>query len=164
MHRIGKYFQYPMVNYNQKNTKRNIHTHTHIYVCIYICVYVYVCIYMYVCVCVCVYTCMTESLRCIIEIQFSCSVVSNSFWPHGLHFIRPPWLSPTPGVYSDSCPLSQWCHPAISSSVIPFSSCLQSFPASGPFQVSQFFTSGGQSIRVSASASVLQWIFRTDFL
>jgi len=64
-------------------------------------------------------------------------------------------VSPTPGVYSDSCPLSQWCHPTISTSVIPFSSCLQSFPTSGPFQMSQFFVSGGPSIGVSASASVL---------
>ena len=66
---------------------------------------------------------------------------------------RPPCPSPTPGVYSNSCPLSQWCHLTISSSVIPFSSCLQSFPASGSFQTSQFFASGGQSIRVSASFS-----------
>ena len=75
--------------------------------------------------------------------------------PHGLQHARPPWPSPTPGVYSNSCPLSQWCKPTISSSVIPFSSCLQSFPASGSFQMSQFFASGGQSIEVSASASVL---------
>ena len=68
---------------------------------------------------------------------------------------RPPCPSPTPGVYSNSCPLTQWCHPTISSSVIPFSSHLQSFPASGSFQMSQFFASGGQSIRVSASTSVL---------
>ena len=67
----------------------------------------------------------------------------------------PPCPSPTPGVYSNSCPLSRWCHPTISSSVIPVSSCLQSFPASGSFQISQFFVSGGQSIVVSASASVL---------
>ena len=68
---------------------------------------------------------------------------------------RPPCPSPTPGVYSNSCPLTQWCHPTISSSVIPFSSCLQSSPTSGSFQMSQFFTSGGQSTGVSASASVL---------
>ena len=68
-----------------------------------------------------------------------------------------PCLSPTPGVYSNSCPLSQWCHPTISSSVIPFSSCLQTFPASGSFPMSHFFSSGGQSIGVSASASVLRW-------
>ena len=89
------------------------------------------------------------------SVQFSHSVVSNSLWPHGLQHARPSCLSPTPGVYSNSCPLSQWCHPAISSSVIPFSSCLQSFPASGSFPVSQPFTSDGQSIAVSASASVL---------
>ena len=83
------------------------------------------------------------------------SVVSNSLWPHGLQYTRPPCPSPTPRVYSNSCPLSQWCHPTISSSVIPFSSHLQSFPAPGSFPMSQFFTSGGQSIGVSASVSVL---------
>ena len=77
------------------------------------------------------------------------------FVTHGLQHGRPPCPSPTPGVYSNSCPLSQWCHPTISSSVVPFSSCLQSFPASGSFQMSQLFASGGQSIGVSASASVL---------
>ena len=86
--------------------------------------------------------------------QFS-SVVSNSLQPHGLQHARLPCSSPTPGVYSNSCPLSRWCHPTISSSVVPFSSRLQSFPASGSFKMSQFFTSGGQSIRVSASPSVL---------
>ena len=75
--------------------------------------------------------------------------------PHEPQHARPPCPSPTSGIYLNSCPLSQWCHPAISSSVIPFSSCLQSFPASGPFQMSQLFASGGQSIGVSASASVL---------
>ena len=75
--------------------------------------------------------------------------------PHRLQHVRPPCPSPTPGVYSNSCPLSQWWHPTISFSVVPFSSCLQSFPASGSFQMSQFFASGGQSIGVSASSSVL---------
>ena len=89
------------------------------------------------------------------SLQFSCSVVSHSLLPHGLQHTRPPCLSPTPRVYSNSCPLSQWCHPTISSSVIPFCSHLQSFPASGSFQMNQFFASGGQSIGVSASASVL---------
>ena len=74
--------------------------------------------------------------------------------PHGLQHARPPYSLPTPGVYSNSCPLSQWCHPIISSSVVPFSSCPQSFPASGSFQMSQLFASGAQSIGVSASASV----------
>ena len=87
--------------------------------------------------------------------QFSRSVVSDSLQPHGLQHARPPCPSPTPGVYSNSCPLSQQYHPTISSSVVPFSSCLQSFPASGSFQMSQFFTSGGQSIGVSASVLVL---------
>ena len=89
------------------------------------------------------------------SVQFSCSVVSDSLRPHRLQHTRPPCPSPTPGVYSNSCPLSQWCHPTVSSSVILFSSCPQSFPASGSFQMSQFLTSGGQSIGVSASVSVL---------
>ena len=79
--------------------------------------------------------------------------MSNSLQPHGLQHTRPPCPSPTPGVYSNSCPLSQWWHPTISSSVVPFSTCLQSFPASGSFPMSQFFTSGGQSIGASVSAS-----------
>ena len=81
--------------------------------------------------------------------------MSDSLWPHGLQHTRPPCPSPTPGVYSNSCPLSQWCHPTISSSVVPFSTCLQSFPASGSFPMSQLFASGGQSTGVAASASVL---------
>ena len=89
------------------------------------------------------------------SVQFSHSVVSDSLRPHRLHHTRPPCPSPTPRVYSDSCPLSQWCHPTISSSVLPFSAHLQSFPASGSFPMSQFFTLGGQSIGVSASASIL---------
>ena len=87
-------------------------------------------------------------------LQFSCSVVSDSLRPHGPQHTRPPCPSPTPRVYSNSCSLSQWYHPTISSSVVPFS-CPQSFPASGSFQMSQFFASGGQSIGVSSSASVL---------
>ena len=89
------------------------------------------------------------------RIQFNCSVVSDSLRHHGLQHARLPCPSPTPGAYSNSCPSSWWCHSPISSSVIAFSSCLQSFPASGSFQMSPFFTSGGQSIGVSASASVL---------
>ena len=89
------------------------------------------------------------------SIQFSRSVVSDSLRPHGLQHARPPCPSPTPRVYSNSRPLSQWCHPIISSSVIPFSSCPQSFPESGYFPMSQFFASGGQSIGASASTSVL---------
>ena len=81
--------------------------------------------------------------------------MSDSLQPHGLQHSRPPCLSPTPGACSTSCPSSQWCHPNISSSVAPFSSCLQSFPPSGSFPMGQFFTSGGQSIRISGSASVL---------
>ena len=89
------------------------------------------------------------------SVQFSCSVVSDSLQPHGLQHGRPPCPSPTPGVYSNLCSLSQWCHPTISSSVMPFSSRLQSVSASGSFQMSQFFTSGGQNIEVLALASVL---------
>ena len=90
------------------------------------------------------------------SVQFSHSVVSDSLWPHALEHPRRSWLSPTPGVYSNSRPLSRWYHPTISSSVVPFFSCLQSFPASGSFQMSQFFTSRWpKSIRASASASVL---------
>jgi len=89
------------------------------------------------------------------SVQFSLSVVSKSLQPHGLQHARPPCPSPTLRVYSNSCPLSRWCHPTISSSVIPFSSCLHSFPELGSFLMSQFFTSGGQSFGVPASASVL---------
>ena len=89
------------------------------------------------------------------SVQFSLSVVSDSLRPRRLQHTRPPCPSPTPGAYSNSCPLSQWCHPTISSSVVPFSSCLQLFPASGSFPKSQFFGSGGQSIGVSASVSIL---------
>ena len=89
------------------------------------------------------------------SVQFSWSVVSDSLWLHELQHARPPCPSPNSGVHTNSCPSSWWCHPTILSSVIPFSSCPQSFPASGSFQMSQLFTSGGQSIRVSASKSVL---------
>ena len=90
------------------------------------------------------------------SVQFSRSVVSNSLRPHESQHARPPCPSPTPGVHQNSCPSSRWCHPAISSSVIPFSSCPQSLPASGSFPMSQLFAWGGQSIfGVSASASVL---------
>ena len=88
-------------------------------------------------------------------VLFSRSVVSDSLWPHEPQHTRPPCPSLTPGVYSNSCPLSRWCHLSISSSIVPFSSCLQSFPASGSFPMSQLFTSGGQNIGVSASTSVL---------
>ena len=86
---------------------------------------------------------------------FSHSVMPDSLWPHGLQHARLPCPSPSPGAWSNSCPLSQWYHPTISSSVIHFSSCLQSFPASRSFLMSQLFISGGQSIEASASASVL---------
>ena len=88
------------------------------------------------------------------SVQFSCSVVSNSLWRHESQHTKPPCLSPTPRVYSNPCSSSQWCHPTFSSSVIPFSYCSQSIPASGSFPVSQLFTWGGQSTGVSASTSV----------
>ena len=102
-----------------------------------------------------------EILQVWSSVQFSCSVMSSSLHLHGLQHTRPPCPSPTPGVHSDSCPLSWWCHPTISSSVVPFSSCLRSFPASGSFPVSQFFASGGQSIGVSASVlpmNIQDWL------
>ena len=95
-------------------------------------------------------TCLSVCL-----VLFSHSVMSLSLRPHGLQHARLPCPSPTPGACSNSCLLSQWYHPTISASVVPFTSCCQSFPASGSFPVSQFFPSGGQSIRVSSSASVL---------
>ena len=112
--------------------------------------------------CLCYWICNTSSLvfhylqpNACLTIQFSYSVVSDSLWPHGLQYAMLPSPSPTPGVYSNSCPLSWRCHPNISSSVIPFPSHLQSFPASGSFPLSQFFLPGGQSIGASALASVL---------
>ena len=98
---------------------------------------------------------LNETIVKIFSVQFSHSVVSNSLRPHELQHARPPCPSPTPGVYPNSCPLSQWCHPAISSSIITFSSCPQSLPASGSFPMSQLFIWGGQSIGVSALALVL---------
>ena len=90
-----------------------------------------------------------------ISVQFSPSFVSDSLWSHELQHARPPCPSPTSRVYSNSCPLSGWCHPTISSSVVPFSSCLQSSPESGSLQMSQLFSSGVQNIGASASTSVL---------
>ena len=95
------------------------------------------------------------SFQRVLYIQFSRSVMSGSLWPHEPQHARPPCPSPTPGVHPNPCPLSRWSHPTISSSVVPFSSCPQSFPASGSFQMSQLFASGGQNIGVSASTSVL---------
>ena len=99
------------------------------------------------------------SLNDISSVQFSCSVMSDSLWPHGLQHARPPCPSQSPRVYSNSCRLSRWCYPMDEiqplSSVLPFSSLLQSYPASGSFQMSQLFVWGGQSIGVSASTSVL---------
>ena len=92
-------------------------------------------------------------VSCFSSVQFTCSVVYDSLRPHEPQHARPPCLSPTARVYPNPCPLSRWCHPTISSSVIPF--CPQSFPASGSFQMCQLFASGGQSIGVSASTSVL---------
>ena len=101
-------------------------------------------------VCVCVYACKSHN----ISVQFSRSVVTDSLRPHELQHARPPCPSPTPGVHPNPCPLCQWCHPTISSFVVPFSFCPQSFPASGSFQMSQLSALGGQSIGVSVSTSV----------
>ena len=94
-------------------------------------------------------------IKHIISVQFSHSVMSNSLLPHELQHTRPPSPSPTPRVHPNPCPLSRWCHPTISSSVVPFSSCPQSLPASGSFQMSQLFTSCAQTFGVLASTSVL---------
>ena len=98
---------------------------------------------------------LPKEIQVCVSLKFSHSVVSNSLQPHGLQHDSLPSPSSAPRACSKSCPLSQWCHPTFSSSVVPFSSCLQSFPASGPFPMSDFFTSGGQSIGNSALASVL---------
>ena len=98
------------------------------------------------------------------SVQFSHSVKFHSWRTHGLQHTRPPCPSPTPRVYSNSCPLSQWCHPTISSSVIPFSFHPQSFPASGSFRMSPFFTSGCQVLEFQLQHQSFQWTFRTDFL
>ena len=107
---------------------------------------------------------MKKNWRCpwdLFFLLFSCSIVSDTLWLHGLQHTRLPCPSPTPGACSNSCPLSWWCHPMISSSVVP-TSCLKSFPESGFFQMSQLFASGSQS--TGASAYSCQWIFRVDFL
>ena len=119
--------------YSNEKCYTFIHTHT------------YMCVCARVCVCV-------GGFSCFQSVQFSSSVVSDSLWTHELQHARPPCLSPTSRVNPKPCPLIQWCHPTVSSSVIPFSSCPQSFSASGSFQL---FVSNGQSIGVSASTSVL---------
>jgi len=98
------------------------------------------------------------------SVQFSHSVVSDSLWPHEPRHARPPCPSPTPGVYLNSFPLSWWCHPTISSSVIPFTFCLQSFPASGPFQVSQLFAQVAKVLEFQLQHQSFQWALKTDFL
>ena len=108
-----------------------------------------------ICVVRVIHSTTTNSIFSYHSVQFSRSVMFNSLWPHGLQHARLPCPSPAPTACSNSCPSRWWCHPAISSSVVPFSSCLQSFPASGTFPMSQFFTSDGQNLAASASASVL---------
>ena len=98
------------------------------------------------------------------SVQFSRSVVSDSLWPHEPQHARPPCPSPTPGVYPNSCPLSRWCHPAISSSVVPFSSCPQSFPASESFPMSQSSHQVAKVLKFQLQHQSFQWIFKTDFL
>ena len=99
-----------------------------------------------------------------VPIQFSCSIMSDSFWPHGLQHARAPCPSPIPKVHSISCPLSRWCHPTISSSVIPISSHLQSFPASGSFQMSQFLHQVAKVLEFQLQHQSFQWTLRTDLL
>ena len=132
-----------------------------IYTYIYILIYIFTVFSIIVCYrifnivpCIYIGLCLVICLTYSSSVQFSHSVVSNSLRPHESQHTKPPYPSPTPGVHPNPCSLSWWCHPTISSSVVPFSH-LQSFPASGSFQMSQFFTSGGQSIGVSTSASVL---------
>ena len=98
------------------------------------------------------------------SVQFSCSVMSYSLWPHGLQHIRPPYPSPTPGVSSNSSASSRWCHPTISSSVIPFSSHLQHFPASGSFQMISSSHQVAEVLEFQLQHLFFQWVFRTDFL
>ena len=105
--------------------------------------------------CACVKNAYFDVLTQFSSVQFSCSVISDSLWPYESQHARPPCPSPTPGVHSDSRPSSQWCHPAISSSVVPFSSCFQSLPASESFPMSQLFAWGSQSTGVSALVSFL---------
>ena len=104
-------------------------------------------------------TCLLPS-----SLLFSCSIVSDFLWPYEMQHTRLPCPSLSPGVSSNSCPLSRWCHPTISSSVIPFSSRLQSFPASGSFLMSQFFPSGGQVLELQLQHQSFQWILRIDIL
>ena len=119
------------------------------YIYIYICLYMYTYVHLY-------QPCFKQLwIGHFSSVQFSRSVMSDSLWPCELQHARLPCPSPTPGACTNSCLSSWWCHPTISSSVVPFSSCIQSFPSSGSFPRSQFFTSGGQSIGVSALASVL---------
>ena len=108
--------------------------------------------------------CYSMKIFCFSSVQFSCSVVSDSSRPHESQHARPPYPSPTPGVHPNPCPSSRWCHPAISSSVVPFFSCPQSFPASGSSPLSQFFTSGHQSTGVSALSSVFPMDIQDWFL
>ena len=113
------------------------------------------CIYIYIYIYVSTYICTYIYIYKLVSVQFSCSVMCDSLRPHGLQHAGPPCPSPTPGVYSHSCPSSRRCHLTFSSSVVPFSSCLLTFPASGSFAMSWLFSSDGQSIGASALASVL---------
>ena len=126
----------------KKRVNLNLFLNFSVYLCLNIHLSIYFSIYL-------------KILVTIYHLLFSCEAVSDSLWPHGLQHARLPCPSSTPRACLNSCPLSQWCHPTISFSVITFSSCLQSFPESGSFLMSQFFTSGGWSIRASSSASVL---------
>ena len=130
---------------------RSVYVYTYMYMCV--CIHIYMCVYTHICVCKYMYTIYIY----IFKYQFSSVQLLSPvqlFQPHGLQHARLPYTSLTSGACSNSCLASRWCHPAISSSIIPFFSCLQSFPAWGSFPVSQFFVSGKQSIGASASTSV----------
>ena len=130
-------------------------TYMYITIYMYIQVFVYIYIFLYIYMYFNIFTYIYICFNVYVSVQFSRSVVSDSLHPHELQHARPPCPSPTPGVHPNPCPSSQWWNPTISSSVVPFSSCPQSFPASGSFKVSQLFASGGQVSGVSASTSVL---------
>ena len=125
----------------------------HLYLSIHLSFYIFIYLFVYQSICLSLYS-----------VQFSHLVTSDSLWPHGLQHARPPCPSPTPGACSNSCPSSQLYHPTISSSVITFSSCLQSLPASGSFPMNQFFTSDTKVLVLQLQHQSFQWILRTDFL
>ena len=140
-----------------------IHIYTDAYVYIHI-IYMYACICMYTNTCIMINLFLGTNFGNLVLLLFRLSVLSDYLWPNGLQHARLHCPSPSPGACTNSCPLCQWCHPTISFSVIHFSSCFQSFPESGSFLTSRLFASGGQSVRVSASASILPMKIQGWFL